>query len=1094
MTKGGLESDLMDSAGSLGGGSRSLLVKVVRLLCAASLSATVGLPQPRPDDLDAVQREEAREEAERERDWLFRMALAERRDRAHARLELESVPLQSQAACPAFEGSLRDPNAFRKRIQRPVSARYATRPRRPAWQGVAPDGVSASGLFTDYISDAVVQSKCINCHVEGGASQFTRLVLTPGDAEGHEATNLSVFQNFLDTVEGGADLILNKIQGAENHGGGVQIVAGSADFANMERFLRALGGETASGGLSPTTLFDGVTMASPARTLRRAALLFAGRLPTPAEYAAVSLLGGDSTLRRTIRSLMAGPGFHDFLIRSANDRLLTDRERLNVVGAAEVKFVDLTNRRWELAQEGIANGYAEDPRRYPAYRYHERAVQYGMARAPLELIAHVVENERPYTEIMTADYVMANPMAAKAYGADTVFDDPEDVTEFKPSKIARYFRRDRSMVVVEDPANIQRVLDPGNLSTEYPHAGILNTTVFLLRYPTTATNRNRARSRWTYYHFLGFDIEKSAARTQDPVALADTNNPTMHNPVCTVCHIPMDPVAGTYQNYGDRGLFRDKNGGRDALPNLYRAPRDGTVSPYQPGDTWFRDMREPGFGSAKAPSADNSLQWLAGQIVKDDRFAKAAVRFWWPAIMGVEPVEPPADSSDAAFNALLVASAAQTLEIDALAEAFRDGFHGGSPYNAKDLLAEIALSPWFRTESVVGDDPVRATALRDAGVARLLTPEELAAKTEALTGYVWGRRLQKPFERGETRSKLHDPQGFSGYQLLYGGIDSDGIIERTGDMTPLMAAVAQSHAAEVSCPIVRREFYFWPEEQRLLFNGITEFDTPVSETRRVFDVTADSWESRQTVAVETPLAPGAKMIRLSFTNDLPNDQRDSAGNALDRNLSLDRLVVRSSGGATVAEVELETLGRKGCGEPEGQFYRMARNCTVTVPVRIASGGDYRVEVVAHQDQAGEEPARLLIVMKAEDGVSQGELAVRAKLADLHQRFFGVPVALDSPDVNEAFELFVEVWNRKRSSEGPSFYDSRFQCATTGDHLYYEGLADDLLRFGGNGRSQLSSDGIRELSQGIDHGDPHHVVRTWVVMLAYLLTDYRYLYF
>ena len=1088
-----LELDSVDCVGHLGGSFRSRLVSVVRWILAASLSASFCFPQFAPDDLDAVQREEAREQAERERDWLFRMALAERRDRAHARLEVESVPLQSQAVCPAFEGSLRDTSTFGKRIERPVVARYATRPRRPAWQDVAPDGESPSGLFTGYISDAVVQSKCINCHVEGGASGHTRLVLTPSDVEGHEATNLSVFQNFLDTVDDGTDLILNKVQGAEGHGGGVQIVAGSADFANMERFLRALGGETASGGLSPTTLFEGVTMASPAGTLRRAALLFAGRLPTPAEYAAVSH-GGDSTLRRTIRSLMAGPGFHDFLIRSANDRLLTDRERPNVVGVAEVKFVDLTNRRWELAQEGIANGYAEYPRRYPAFRHHERAVQYGMARAPLELIAHVVENERPYTEIMTADYVMANPMAAKAYGANTVFDDPEDVTEFKPSRIARYFRRDRSMVVVEDPANVWRVLNPGNLSTDYPHAGILNTTVFLLRYPTTATNRNRARSRWTYYHFLGFDIEKSAARTQDPVALADTNNPTMNNPACTVCHIPMDPVAGTYQNYGDRGLFRDKNRGMDALPTLYRAPRDGTVSPYQRGDTWFRDMREPGFGSAKAPSADNSLQWLAEQIVKDDRFAKAAVRFWWPAIMGVEPVEPPAESSDAAFDALLVASAAQTLEIDALAEAFRNGFHGGSPYNAKDLLAEIALSPWFRAESVAGDDPTRAMALRDAGVARLLTPEELAAKTEALTGYVWGRRLQKPFGRGETRSKLHNPQGFSGYQLLYGGIDSDGIITRTGDMTPLMAAVAQSHAAEVSCPIVRREFYLWPEERRLLFNGISKFDTPTSETRMAFDVTADSWESRQTVAVETPLAPGAKTIRLSFTNDLPNDQRDSDGNILDRDLNLDRLVVRSSGGATVAEVELETLDRGGCGRPEGQFYRMTRNCTVAVPVRIASGGDYSVEVVAHQDRAGDEPARLLVVMEAEDGGSQGEMAVRAKLADLHQRFFGVPAALDSPDVNEAFELFVEVWNRKRSSEGPSFNGSRFQCSTTGDHLFYEGLADDLIRFNANGGSQLDSARIRELGQGIDHGDPHHVVRTWVVTLAYLLTDYRYLYF
>lgn len=211
---------------------------------------------------------------------------------------------------------------------------------------------------------------------------------------------------------------------------------------------------------------------------------------------------------------------------------------------------------------------------------------------------------------------MANAAAAAAYGATTEFDNPDDVTEFKPSEIARYFRRDRSMIVEEDPSNIRRVINPGNLSTDYPHAGVLNTTVFLRRYPTTATNRNRARSRWTYYHFLGFDIEKSAARTQNPDTLADTDNPTMNNPACTVCHIPMDPVAGTYQNYGDIGLFRDRNAGRDTLPNLYRAPNDGTISPYQSGDTWFRDMREPGFGGQTAPRA--SAKGL-GRFSKPDR-------------------------------------------------------------------------------------------------------------------------------------------------------------------------------------------------------------------------------------------------------------------------------------------------------------------------------------------------------------------------------------------------------------------------------------------------------------------------------------------
>ena len=65
-----------------------------------------------------------------------------------------------------------------------------------------------------------------------------------------------------------------------------------------------------------------------------------------------------------------------------------------------------------------------------------------------------------------------------------------------------------------------------------------------------------------------------------------------------------------------------------------------------------------------------------------------------------------------------------------------------------------------------------------------------------------------------------------------------------------MAAVAQSHAAQVSCPIVRREFFFWEEGSRRLFDGISQYDTPVSETYGVFDVTVDTWDARQTYSLE----------------------------------------------------------------------------------------------------------------------------------------------------------------------------------------------------------------------------------------------------
>lgn len=535
--------------------------RVSRILAwtlATALGASVALAQWQFGAFSNNGTEEARWIAEQERAREFESVLAERRELADSRLEGAASSIQSEALCPAFLGIGPGPRSFQKTIARPFAPSFAA-PVRPPWKGVAPEGEAPSGIFADFISEQVVHARCINCHVEGGASGGTRLVLTPSDAEGHETTNLGVFQTFLQDVEGGADLILNKIQGAEGHGGGIQVAPGLPDFANMERFLRAPGGDV-SGGLSPDSLFGGVTMPSPRKTLRRAALLFAGRLPTQAELDAVT--GGDeATLRQTIRSLMSGTGFHQFLIRAANGRLLTDRDRRSVIRTGEFKFVDFANKRYELLEADVKDG-SEYPKLAATYRTHEWSVQHGFARAPLELIAHVVENDLPCTEILTADYIMANPMAASVYGSDTDFDDPDDPSEFKPAEILRYFRRHGSQKIEEDPVLGRRVVNPGILSTDCPHAGILNTTVFLKRYPTTATNRNR--SRWTYYYFLGFDIEKSAALTADPDALADANNPTLNNPACTVCHIPMDPVAGAFQNYGAMGLCRDQYGGKDS--------------------------------------------------------------------------------------------------------------------------------------------------------------------------------------------------------------------------------------------------------------------------------------------------------------------------------------------------------------------------------------------------------------------------------------------------------------------------------------------------------------------------------------------------
>ena len=1078
------------------------------------------------------------------------------------------------------------------------------------------DGPSA--LFAQHISEAVVQSKCIACHVAGGVSGNTRLVFAPSTTAGHEALNLAAFEAFLSEVESGASVILSKIQGV-SHGGGAQVPAGTTDFAQMGRFLGKLDEDVVPAAITVETLFEPVRMAPLRKTLRRAALIFAGRIPTDEEYA--SIYTGPTALRRTIRNMMTGPAFHEFIIRGANDRLLTDRDD---TGSAidSVNFIDFNRENYRLRKEAQASGD------FQKHSYWYNRATLGARRAPLELIAHVVENDRPYTEILTADYIMANPFAARAYGASTAFDDPQDPREFRPSKIVSYYRQGDDFIYEYDPIlQINRIIDPGSLRTDYPHAGVLNTSSFLFRYPTTATNRNRARARWTYYHFLGVDIENSASRTMDPVALADTNNPTMHNPACTVCHTVMDPVAGAFQDYGDDGLYKDQRGGMDSLHELYKTdpgtalnleatswqdrealtwplmlpagtstlklthtnhfwdedPREGgdwfldrldmideqghrvatlefenlelpdncggrpyhnpetgredslilwsgyddcalifqievpepgiysaevlawshgynerfgddgyarlglIANPYEKGDTWYRDMRTPGFGSELAPKGVDSLQWLAQRIVADPRFAEATVKFWWPAIMGREVAEPPAEESDTDFEARLLAANAQGAEVQRLAAEFRQGFRLGAPYNLKDLLVEMVLSKWFRADALGVAGPVRKVALRDAGARRLLTPEELAHKTAALMGYQWGRFINvNCWDDCDAEPNRLTRE----FRLPYGGIDSDGITERARNVTSVMAGVAKRHAVKTSCSAAVRELYLLPDEDRRLFRGVDRSTRPDLSFGASFEIEAASHAGRETLSLAGSLAEGSHTVRLSYLNDYYG-----GSSATDRNVHLDRLDLRNAAGQVVTSYELETLESiDDCNRPLDETFSLHCGGSLDVPINVPAAGRYTIEMVAWANQAGDELPQLDIVVLNATNSGSGAEAIRAKLVELYDTLFGVEVTPYSPDVDSAFELFVDVAERGRDSGVDYFH--WWECHLDDTRYFDDVLGDIVVRRvneWGDVYYEYDQDRVHAYMQGIDFSDAHYSTHAWVVVLSYLLMDYRYLY-
>ena len=688
--------------------------------------------------------------------------------------------------------------------------------------GTGGSGPSAKEYWISDV-DPIVQSECLFCHKRGGQAPNSgaRLVFSDSPEDNHLA-----MQSFVTSAGGSADLVLSKMTGGAGHGGGAVISSGSTQYQAFEQYFLLLEGGSAVGVNDGGDFWDGLVIESPETTLRRASLLLSGKVARPDAIARAET--SEEALRGELIKLMRGEAFHDFLISGADDRLLTDGlvngvdfdiQTLNRFPALTEVFHQLPEKR----PDDLVNG-----KPFLTRDWWNEEFKWALHREPLELIAHIVETNQSYKKILTADYTMVNPISSVVYRSGVEFDvdyvdeagyyDKQKLNTFKPGK-------NRGHIPWDDQFSynyLTQTMESYSGFHQWPHAGVLSTQAWLIRYPSTDTNRNRARARWTYYHFLGVDIEKSAPRTTDPVALADTNNPTMNNTACTVCHARMDPLAGAYQLFGDKGNFKDQYGAMDSLARSYLYPEqfggEEGSSLYQEGDTWYRDMRPPGFEGETAPDEQDSLQWLARQIADDPRFAKATVKFWWPALFGAEPLALPEDPEGPDYDQRLRAYNAQEALVADLAAKFV-----ASGYRAKDLFADMLLSPWYRVAGVAeaSDAQARAVELSTVGSGRLLTPEELNRKNRAVFGRTWGQ--QDGAHRHSLATNLEENYG--SYKTFYGGTDSAVVTERNRHMTPMMSSVSENMAVDLACQAVGYDFSL-PASDRVIFDLVDRNTLP----------------------------------------------------------------------------------------------------------------------------------------------------------------------------------------------------------------------------------------------------------------------------
>lgn len=178
----------------------------------------------------------------------------------------------------------------------------------------------------------------------------------------------------------------------------------------------------------------------------------------------------------------------------------------------EARLADMLAEQWHTRVDEYLVKY-EEYRALENNPYNEFPFERAVADEPLRLMAHIVVTDRPWTEVVTADYTMANELLASVWSV-----------EREPGEgwtVARYH-------------------------DGRPAAGVLATNGLWWRYYTTVSNVNRGRVAAIARLLTCTDYLSRPISLVEAPALGDADGieeALRTNPYCQGCHSSLDPAA-----------------------------------------------------------------------------------------------------------------------------------------------------------------------------------------------------------------------------------------------------------------------------------------------------------------------------------------------------------------------------------------------------------------------------------------------------------------------------------------------------------------------------------------------------------------------
>lgn len=224
---------------------------------------------------------------------------------------------------------------------------------------------------------------------------------------------------------------------------------------------------------------------------------------------------------------------------------------------------------------------------YP-FSYEDPEFTVAIGEEPLNLIATVAVEDRPFTDVVLADHTVVDPLLLDWWPLE----------EVGPGAL------------------------PGTIEARYtdgrPHAGVLSTNAMWWRHSSTIENANRGRANALSRALLCESFLDRPIDFPRDIDLSDSETirtAIRTNPGCTACHASLDPIASYLWGFMYQGDDFD-NWSTYAVA----AERDwATYTGRRPG--WFG---EPGDG----------LHDLGVKVASDQRFVSCAVQRVYEGMLG----------------------------------------------------------------------------------------------------------------------------------------------------------------------------------------------------------------------------------------------------------------------------------------------------------------------------------------------------------------------------------------------------------------------------------------------------------------------------